>query len=338
MIRLIVFFDDIAKFCMNSTLNQIRDFAQHHSPVFIVGAPRSGTSLLYRILQQHSQFKLQNNSNQANVNLVESNIFSKPYSLNEPNKLDYMLENRAIYEQFLNTVQGISQYQEKIFAKNIFGKLYRKNQFAQLRTITWKLTQSHDLIAAFFFYAQQARGVDRILEKTPAAIYHLPEINATFPCAKKLFIHRHPIDVFTSYRRRLKKSLDLNLKSSELRWLEISPERFCNDYESSLNLAIQASSKDEADFSLIAYTDLVERSQDTIEALCHFLEISFESQCLVKDERTTQSWEIDPYLYGGIQKTTKDWQSFIEPAEAVWIENRLQSVMQSLYYSRYSQQ
>ena len=56
---------------------------------------------------------------------------------------------------------------------------------------------------------QKARGVNRILEKTPAAIYHLPEINATFPCAKKLFIHRHPIDVFTSYRRRLKKSVDL---------------------------------------------------------------------------------------------------------------------------------
>ncbi|WP_446717972.1 sulfotransferase [Crocosphaera sp. Alani8] len=45
------------------------------SPVFIVGAPRSGTSLLYRILQHHSSLKLQNIQNSSKVQLTESLIF-----------------------------------------------------------------------------------------------------------------------------------------------------------------------------------------------------------------------------------------------------------------------
>lgn len=54
---------------MQLTLSQLRYFIQNESPVFIVGAPRSGTSLLYRSLQKHSSFKLQDSIGDKGVNL-----------------------------------------------------------------------------------------------------------------------------------------------------------------------------------------------------------------------------------------------------------------------------
>ncbi|MFM7437162.1 MAG: sulfotransferase, partial [Snowella sp.] len=123
---------------MKITVSQIHNFRQNESPVLIVGAPRSGTSLLYRILQKHSSFKLPGDD--ISVNLVESNIFSKPYNLSEANKLSYLLDKREIYDKFLTETQGIRQYQNLIAAEFIFGKLYRKEKFSALRKLTWKIT------------------------------------------------------------------------------------------------------------------------------------------------------------------------------------------------------
>jgi hypothetical protein len=49
------------------------------SPVFIVGPGRSGTSLLYRMLQKHPVFEPQNCA--AGVDLTESQVFSAPESI-----------------------------------------------------------------------------------------------------------------------------------------------------------------------------------------------------------------------------------------------------------------
>ena len=321
---------------MTITLSQIRNFSQNESPVLIVGAPRSGTSLLYRILQKHSSFKLHGGDGDTAVNLVESNIFSKPYNLSEPNKLNYLLNNRQIYDEFLASIQGIQQYQNLIAAQFIFSKLYRKKKFDFFRKITWKITLSDSLIASFFYYAKQARGVKRIVEKTPSEIYHLPEIKATFPHAKLLFIHRHPVDVFTSYKRRLETSKTLNLKPSELRWLEIALERFCAEYESSIALALKEQNANPDHFLLIAYEDLVNQSEKTIETVCQFLGEAYEVECLVQDERQKEQWQIDPHLFSEVQKVTKNWRDFIDETEAQWLENRLQDVMLQLGYSRYS--
>lgn len=321
---------------MKVTLSQLRNFSQNESPVFIVGAPRSGTSLLYRILQKHSSFKLQDGGDNTEVNLVESSIFSKPYNLSERSKLGYMLDKRALYDNFLAATQKIRQYQNLIHAEFLFGKLYRKEKFSFFRKITWKVTLSDYLIAAFFYYAKQARGVKRILEKTPQSIYHLTEIKATFTQAKLLFIHRHPLDVFTSYKRRLETSKTLNLKPSELRWLEIAPERFCAEYESSIALALKERDANPDRFLLVSYADLVNQPGKTIEIVCQFLGEVYEAECLVKDERQKATWEIDPYLFGEVQKVTKNWQDFIAVTEAKWIEDRLRDVMGKMGYVRYS--
>lgn len=306
------------------------------SPVFIVGAARSGTSLLYRILQKHSSFKLHNEDGYSQSNLVESDIFQKLYLTSHPNFLSYMLGNETYYNQFLQSTEWVRRYQNLIFAPAISRKLFRRSYLKQIRYFFWQVTLSNYLVGNFFYYAQQARGVKRILEKTPASIYYLPEIKTTFPNSKLIFIHRHPVDVYSSYKKRLKVSQDLDLKPSQLIWLKITHERFCQDYTRSINLAVQESQENPEQFLLIAYEDLVNYPQETINKICDFLKENYEEACIPEDETKNANYKIDSHLFGSIEKSTKNWQDFISEEEAKTIENHLSQVMAKLNYPKYT--
>jgi hypothetical protein len=89
-------------------------------------------------------------------------------------------------------------------------------------------------------------------------------------------------------------------------------------------------------FLLLPYADIVNQPEATIKTVCQFLGEVYEAGCLVKDERQAITWQVDPYLFGEVQKVTKNWQDFIDVTQAKWLENRLQDVMQQLGYDRYS--
>ena len=88
-------------------LSEISDNIKDDSPVFIVGAERSGTSLLYRTLQKHSSFK------PKEIDLVESKIFSyssRSYLLKNTkpsNPFRYMLNDQYQFEEFLASIAKI---------------------------------------------------------------------------------------------------------------------------------------------------------------------------------------------------------------------------------------
>lgn len=321
---------------MSLTLSNTLNFIKSESPVFIVGAPRSGTSLLYRILQHHSSFKLQQYQNPSKVELTESLIFQNPYKILGSEQLDYMLNNKEKYNEFLDSTQWIRKYQKTVLAQKIVPRILAKSNSSLIKEVVWKLTMTHFLVGAFFYYAKQARNVKRIIEKTPQSIFMLPEIKKTFPNAKLLFIYRHPIDVFSSYKKRFKITQKLNNNQSSLGWLKITKEKFCQDYELSIDLALKEKDKNPQQFMMIAYETLVESSQETISKICNFINEPFEEQCLVQNESKSVDWKVDPDLFGKINKQTKNWTEFIDEEEGQFIENRLNTTMNLLNYSNYT--
>lgn len=140
-----------------------------------------------------------------------------------------MLHDVGCYRQFQESTMWIQRYQRLLFLKSLFRRV--ANKMLSVITINinlpkkllWRIALNDILIRMFFYYASQARGMKRTLEKAPANIYYLPEIKATFPRAKLLFIYRHPVDVFSSYKRRLKVSNEIGIDQSQLVWLKISP-------------------------------------------------------------------------------------------------------------------
>ncbi|MGR3173251.1 MAG: sulfotransferase family protein [Candidatus Scalindua sp.] len=315
------------------------------SPVFIVGAPRSGTTLLYRILQMHLSFKPRKCKDSTGVNLRESKVFDNPYSTysgyNEP-ALAYMLHDVGCYRKFQESTKWIQRYQRLLIGKNIYqivtNKLFKNIavNLNLLRGLIWSIALNDILIRMFFYYAKQARGMKRTLEKTPANIYYLPEIKATFPRAKLLFIYRHPVDVFSSYKRRLKVSSEIGIDQSQLVWLKISPLKFCKLYSKNINTALSDHASNPYGFMLIKYENLVSNIQMTLQHVYDFLAEPYEEECIPKAKDQNNEDIVDPHIFSEIKNTTKKWEDYISEVDARFIEDRLSKIMDKLEYSRYT--
>lgn len=323
-------------------LLEISDLMKQESPVFIVGAPRSGTSILYLTLQKHSNFKPWNCSNDSEAELTESNIFRLPYDtylVSASAAFAYMLHNQTFYEQFTAAIQPIYHHQKLLLGKRHLYKIIPKLPFIQpsTRISLWRLLENDLLVRSFFYYAKLARGAHRIVEKTPQHISLLPEIKATFPQSKLIYIARHPVDVFSSYRRRLKDALKLGNSKTQLNWLNLSLKVFCEKYTNYINIALQESINNPQNFLLIRYEDFVTDTRDALKQIFGFLKESYESGCVLEKRVHKVNWQGDPNLFDGIKQKTKEWQSYVQASEADLIEMRLASVMKQLGYANYTQ-
>lgn len=305
-------------------------------PVFIVGAPRCGTSLLYRILQKHSSFKPTKVTSKTGVNLVESQVFRNPYTLKKSkNARNYMLNNEEEYIQFLQTTLGIRNFQKILLGKSLLHNLFAfTNGNWLFRSLIFTITRSDTLLRSYFYHAKHARGVCRILEKSPNSINFLPEILTTFPKAKLIFLYRHPIDAFTSYKRKLEdmKKAKSNLNKKSIEWLSISPYNFAKAYEKQINLALEAQKLDN-NFISISYEKLVENPQAELVKILSFLDETFEETILPRDETNYFNWKPDPELFGSIKVQTKDWKDFVNDGEVEIIEAKLEKIMNRLNYT-----
>lgn len=135
-------------------------------PVFIVGVPRSGTTMLWSLLLRHPDFKGKKEITSWNA---ETSIFYKfPKILNgffAPNEWPFW------YEYFVGDRQEFE---------------------------SWVIECARN----FIIKATKARGAKRPLEKTPNHLENIDLVEKSFPKAKIIHIVRHPLDVFASMRKR----------------------------------------------------------------------------------------------------------------------------------------
>lgn len=324
---------------MHNSLISISEKMKCESPVFIVGAPRSGTSILYRTIQYHSRFKPLNCTDSAGVELTESNVFRNPHNVYQGANSDafsFMLKNNTSFEEFLRLVQPI-QKQQRLFVggKLLYKALIKINTIAAWRTFFWHMNRYDVLIRTYIYFAQSARGVSRILEKTPLHISCIPEILTTFPNAKLLFMQRHPIDVFSSYRRRLVDAKAAGASWKHISWLNISPKSFCSKYSAYSELALQAARSFPDAFMIVKYEDFTSYPKETLADLFSFLGEPFEETCIPKDDTQKSLWKDDPNLFSSIQVSTKKWEKYISPEEVRWVEAQLAAVMEKFDYQPY---
>src|SRR4029453_4428760 len=149
------------------------------SPVFIVGEARSGTSLLYRILQKHPSFR------PHTQNLVETDVFSHlrrtfMFSRTYPDTFfRFMLCDDAAWNEFLRTIRPLRAVTAAWAPVNYVLR-------DRVRWV-WYANLHYLVLRAYFFYAWRARGCARLLEKTPTNTGNLPQLAVTFPRARFLF-------------------------------------------------------------------------------------------------------------------------------------------------------
>jgi hypothetical protein len=290
------------------------------APVFIVGEARSGTSLLYRTLQKLPMFR------PHTLNLVETDVFSHlrrtfMFSADYPDTLiRFMLEDRASWNAFLATIRPLRAWSLLLAPAN----------YVLRKRVGWLAYPNlhHLVLRAYFFHAWRARGCSRLLEKTPTNTPNLPVLARAFPHARFLYIHRHPIDVFTSYRRRA--SVDPQAK-----WARLGVDEFCRRYETATERAVAWRARHK-NLHFVSYEGLTREPEPAFRRVCEFLAEPFVAEALEEREPDPERWPVDPHLWSGIVERTKRWQDFIDDAEATEIQRRLGPTMAALGYQPYA--
>src|SRR5690606_34691850 len=122
---------------------------------------------------------------------------------------------------------------------------------------------------SYAFHARRARGVTRLLEKTPNHIHHIDEILQCFPRARLLYIYRHPVDVYSSFVRR-------GAVDPKADWARMPVDVFCERYRSHLRRAREGARRHRDAILLIRYEDFTALPKTTLEVICGFLGIPYD--------------------------------------------------------------
>lgn len=303
--------------------------AQELRPVFIVGAPRSGTSLLYRTLQRHPSFRVPNAS--EGMDLQESDIVAHLENLPWFNRE----RPRTLVRFLLGDVEHIDAFLASI--RPLAARV------ATLRTWDRRLTdltrgrvevhlprrpaRFDRVVRNFFVVAHDARGPQRLVEKTPHHVAHLDLFRAAFPRARFLYIHRHPVDVYSSYRRR--GEID-----ERAEWARLSPPEFVDLHGRMSRLAADEADRAD-DLLLVSYERFVREPEACFRRVCDFLEEPFVPEALTLEEEDPSRWRIDPHLFQSITTSTKDWRDHISEEDAAVVETGLADVIARWGYDPY---
>ena len=302
-----------------ASLDEIATEARQQSPVFIVGEARSGTSILLRMLQKLPNLR------PKTLNLAESRVLDHPcrsqlFANSLPSGMaEYMGKDEAQIAAFIETIRPIMDLHRRLrWPPN--ARLARKS------SLWWQLTRNDRVIQAFFHHAKAARGCVRIIEKTPSNTLHLKKLHRAFPKCRMLYIHRHPLDVYSSYRRRHEKE--------QTSWTDITPHAFCKLYRRGAQRALAFAIANPERLRLVSYEGFTADPISELASICAF--IGEDAQEAAFDAPDSPGWDSssDPHLFQSVTSRTKNWSRWVPPRTAEAIQARLRPTMVQLGYDQ----
>lgn len=232
-----------------------------HSPVFIIGAGRSGTTLLRTILNNHPKI------------IIPPESFGFRNGLIKFKCLQHLSWNTLAEKVIKNYENGKEFFLWEMELSDVYKKANSLENSE--RTLA-------DLIHLIFQEYLNAKDPSAKIwgDKTPLNTYYLDWVYKTFPNAKFINMIRDGRDVVSS----LKKAQLTNIQNGCLRW----------------NLAINISRNMESkmksnQFINIFYEDLVSNPKQTINSICNFLELSFEDKLLCNADSTPKMQDVNYY-------------------------------------------
>lgn len=221
-----------------------RGYRGMHRPeqIFIVGYPRSGTTLLQLILSNHSEIAI----------APETHFFRLFWSrreeygdLSDDENFD-MLCNDLANSEYIKNLQ-IPDYEYLIRASNREG--FYKHVFSLLLR---------------HYACMQAKGIYG--EKTPSHLEYVPNILSMFSQAKIINVYRNPFDVAASIRK--------------VPWGSNDVIDIVKRWKGYVKLACEYEEKFKRNFYSVKYEDVVLNPNREIGRVCDFLDVAFEGHML----------------------------------------------------------
>jgi len=253
-------------------------------PLFVIGSPRSGTSLLRLILTSHSEIIVP-----PECGFIVW-LYEKYCAWSSSDALD--ADSRAQYLDDLFLCKKFDTWgTERAALDELLAEHYPADYAGLCATIYMAYARKH------------SRTVTIWGDKNNFHINHLPTLRSIYPDARFVHIVRDGRDVACSYREVMLRgssspyspNLNTDIDAIATEWstnvLKV------NDYLSSLDASRQM---------LIRYEDLVENTKTSVMEICRWLGLPFEEKMLEFHE-VNRRMQLEPAL-------TLDWkQRTLEP-------------------------
>lgn len=264
------------------------------APVFIVGAPRSGTSILYRTLLKHPDFEVRGDQALA---LAESAILehlpSAPrWRPPRPPRL---------WHFFLHDEEGYAGFVEAV--RQAVGGMAPAGEG---QPPPW----TGAVLDLFVEHAAAVRGCRRLVEKTPTHIERAEWLLDHLPGARLLFIHRHPLGTYSSYLRRAQ------VDSRAREWADLTVDEFAALYRRHSVSAMSLATGRPERFMAIGYEAFTADPGAVTRRVCEFAGVSFQRPMIEEPVPDLARSSNDPHLFGEITPRTKSWFDWVDEAAA----------------------
>jgi LPS sulfotransferase NodH len=216
-----------------------------HDPIFVVGAPRSGTTLLRLILNRHPE-----------IGLCDETFF-----------FYYAARRRRAFGDLANP-----RHRRRLIDAYLSTRRIQETGL-DLGALGDRLARDGTSYDAFFstllrFYAE-SHGKTRWGEKTPLHAAELPTLAAWYPDCRVVHIVRDPRDVVSSLQRMPWGARSVLRNARVWKRLTAPPN----------------ADRARIERMIVRYENLVTDPPGTVRSVCDFLGVSYEPQMLVPEPR-----------------------------------------------------
>jgi hypothetical protein len=262
-------------------------------PVFIIGCPRSGTTLLYTILKSTNQFW----ASHSEAHFVWEKFVP---DARDPMYAVYLTEENYSPEddKYLN-----DKYSERVYQHDVLGNISQYAFYNKFRKI---MSPFYAAWRAFLRITRKMiPGAYRVLDKTPPNTYRVRYLAKAFPDAKFIYITRHAATNISSLIEGWKSTGRFNFKFREFypenkemdikgyegnvwkfthapgwkEYLKKPLEEICAfQWESAHKYSLEAfDMMDDSRFMQIKYEVLIANPPEAIQNICKFADIEYDS-------------------------------------------------------------
>lgn len=247
---------------------RIRAFSESHSPVFIVGMERGGTSILCQTLATAPCF--------GDVkSYLETFVFDDPESILSPSPRDMTVE-------YLGGPEHLRKF---------------RAWFAGIEGWPEPWQQPRRIVTAYFYYVSQVLNDNaRIIEKTPRHVFSIPMIRRFFPKCRIVGILRNPFGVIESYRKRLEREIRLGHSPADYGWLDKTPEQICAHIQKITDATLHGAREFPNHMMMISYDELLRDPELVFGLVSDFCNIEGVALEVQEEMPELDATNVDPLL------------------------------------------
>jgi hypothetical protein len=281
-------------------MNANETSATFGGPVFVVGCPRSGTTLLQRMLDAH-----------PSVAIAGETHFVGRFWLNRDQYGDLRVD--AHYAKLLNDIVGIPEFADMGLDPDDFRREAQRGErsYAALFALVLSLFRSRT-------------GATLVGEKTPDHLVYAPVLMDFFPSARFVHIVRDPRAVVNSWQRVPWASASV-FENAEV-WRKYM--RYASGFPERIQRALLT----------VSYEALVTRPEDELRGVCAFLDLPFDPRMLRYHETASGAPDIsrEPWKATATRPLDagrlEEWRDTLSAATIATIEGTVWRAMKRCGY------